>query len=68
MNNLKAWRKLHGFTQSQVADMLYVSLLTYQRIEYGQAGFKPAYKALLILLTDDSAKFRAQVKRKIKDI
>ena len=68
MNNLKQWRALHNLRQQDVADMLGIALLTWNRIENGQSEFKPAYKALLTLLTDDSAKFRAQVKRKLKDI
>ena len=68
MNNLKAWRALHNLRQQDVADLLGVSLLTWSRIENGHSEFKRAYKALLTLLTDDSAKFRAQVKRKLKDI
>ena len=68
MNNLKQWRLDHNLTQVQCARLVYASDRQWMRVEHGEAPFRASWRALLTLRTDDSAKFTAQVERKLKDI
>jgi len=65
-HNLKQFRSDNNLTQKQCAAIVYCTYNHWYKIEAGLTPMTKAQSALLTLHTDNSERFRKQVKRKLQ--